>query len=247
MCGSAEGFAHGLLARITVLRVSTLSNLSVPVGIQSLHNPGATVKSMLIAIVLILNSMTATSQKPSRVGGYCEVCEGMYEGMPKEFSSETRIAPPGEPGEPMEIRGIIYKEDGKVPAPGIILYVYHTDARGYYSPGKGQTGMARRHGHLRGWVKSNSRGEYKFISIRPAPYPERNIPAHIHPIIKEPDKNEYFIDEYVFDDDPLVTDKDRGRRDPRGGSGILKLTKDKDGVWRATRDIILGLNVPNYR
>ncbi|MEJ0031959.1 MAG: hypothetical protein WDO15_16960 [Bacteroidota bacterium] len=28
-----------------------------------------------------------------------------------------------------------------------------------------------------------------------------------------------------------------------GGNGIIHLTK-KDGTWRGTRDIILGLNVP---
>lgn len=60
-------------------------------------------------------------------------------------------------------------------------------AKGYYQPGKGQTGQARRHGHLRGWMKTNQKGEYKFRTIKPAPYPNARIPAHIHPVIKEPE------------------------------------------------------------
>jgi protocatechuate 3,4-dioxygenase beta subunit len=182
----------------------------------------------------------------ARVGGYCEGCEGIYEGMPQQLNWQTTISPAGEPGEPMEISGVIYRVDGKTPAPNIILYVYHTDAAGYYTPAPNQTGNARRHGHLRGWMKTNEKGEYRFISIKPAPYPNGRIPAHIHPILKEADKNEYFIDEYVFDDDPLVTREERGKHRNLGGSGIIRLTKNGNGVWAGKRDIILGLNVPNY-
>lgn len=32
----------------------------------------------------------------------------------------------------------------------------------------------------------------------------------------------------------------------RGGSGILTLSKKKDETWVGKRDIILGLNIPNY-
>ncbi|HEV2801296.1 MAG TPA: hypothetical protein VGW12_12405 [Pyrinomonadaceae bacterium] len=181
-----------------------------------------------------------------RVGGYCEGCEGIYEGMPSELNWETRIANATEAGEPLEASGVIYRRDGRTPAPGVILYVYHTDARGLYSPAPGATGNARRHGHLRGWVRTNARGEYKFNTIKPASYPHSNIPMHIHPIIKEPDKNEYFIDSWEFDDDPFLTTRERARRTNIGGSGVVRLTKSASGVWLAKREIILGLNVENY-
>ncbi|HXG63979.1 MAG TPA: intradiol ring-cleavage dioxygenase [Blastocatellia bacterium] len=179
------------------------------------------------------------------VGGPCDGCEGIYQDMPPHLTWQTAIT--DEPGEPLEISGIIYRPDRQTPAPGVILYVYHTDARGYYSPAPNATGIARRHGHLRGWVRTNSRGEYKFRTIRPAPYPNRGIPAHIHPIVKEPDKNEYYIDEYRFADDPLLTPKERARAENRGGSGIIRLSRGSGGVWLGRRDIILGMNVPNYR
>jgi protocatechuate 3,4-dioxygenase beta subunit len=179
------------------------------------------------------------------VGGGCDGCEAIYDGMPERLSWQTRIAPDSEPGEPLEVGGVIYRRDGKTPAPGVILYVYHTDAKGFYSPAPGASGPARRHGHLRGWVKTGAGGEYKFRSIRPAPYPNARNPAHIHPVVKETDKNEYYIDEYLFDDDPLLTEQARARLENRGGSGVIHLSRS-GGVWVGRRDIVLGLNIPNY-
>lgn len=177
-----------------------------------------------------------------KVGGPCDGCDLMYENMPASMSWEASIKNDADPGEPMIIEGTIYKKDGKTPAPGVILYVYHTDAKGYYSnPGA----KGNRHGHLRGWIKTGADGKYKFTSIRPAPYPGDQIPAHIHPLVKEPGVTLYWIDEYLFDDDPLVTDKVKSGEQKRGGNGIIHLTK-KDGVWKGTRDIVLGMNIPNY-
>jgi len=104
----------------------------------------------------------------------------------------------------------------------------------------------KRHGHLRGWMKTNERGQYKFHTIRPAAYPNRRDPQHIHPTIKEPDKNEYYIDEYRFDDDPLLTKEQRAREEKRGVSGIIKLARNSKGIWVGQRDIVLGKNIPNY-
>jgi protocatechuate 3,4-dioxygenase beta subunit len=181
-----------------------------------------------------------------RVGGGCETCEAIYDGQPAKLDWQTSIAPAGEPGEPMEIGGHIFRADGKTAAAGVVLYVYHTDAAGLYSPSPEQTGSARRHGHLRGWMRTNERGEYRFTSIRPAAYPGRRIPQHVHPIVKEPGKSEYWIDEYRFDDDPLLTPEERAHAENRGGSGLVRLEKNGAGVWVGRRDIVLGLNVPDY-
>ncbi len=79
----------------------------------------------------------------------------------------------------------------------------------------------------------------------PASYPNSNNPKHIHPTIKEPGKTEYWIDEFVFDDDPLLPERERNRPNPRGSNGVLKMTKKGDMLY-ATRNIILGLNVTGY-
>lgn len=183
----------------------------------------------------------------ARIGGYCEGCEAIYDGMPEALNWETRIATASEPGEPLEASGHIYQPDGRTPAPGVILYAYHTDARGVYPPAPGVSGVARRHGRLRGWVKTNERGEYKFVTIKPASYPNSAIPSHIHLIVKEAGKNEYYIDDVEFENDGFLTQGERARRRRAGGSGIVRLTKSAGGVWLARRDITLGLNVQNYR
>jgi protocatechuate 3,4-dioxygenase beta subunit len=199
----------------------------------------------LVAANGACGAQTRGPVRAARVGGGCDGCEGIYEGMPQRLDRQTTITAASEPGERLEMSGRIYRADGKTPAAEVILYVYHTDAAGYYSPAPGATGNARRHGHLRGWMRTGGDGEYKFTTIRPAPYPGQRIPAHIHPIVKEPDRNEYYIDEYVFDDDPLLTPQKRAGLENRGGSGIVCLTRD-GGAWAGRRDITLGLNIPDY-
>jgi protocatechuate 3,4-dioxygenase beta subunit len=206
-------------------------------------------KSILLFLAFAMTNVsgcTQTTKKADRkVGSACEACDMMYDGMPEDPSWQTTIAGPDEPGEPMIISGVIYKKDGKTPAPDVILYVYHTDSKGLYSPAPKQT-LAKRHGHLRGWMKTDEQGRYEFITIRPASYPDRKIPQHIHPLIKEPGLTLYWIDEYLFDDDPLLTEQEKAHQEKRGGSGIISLKKNEKGVWVGKRDIILGMNIPNY-
>jgi protocatechuate 3,4-dioxygenase beta subunit len=186
------------------------------------------------------------------VGGTCEGCEAIYE-CPVSFDqlNEIDTLPDfNEAGPKIEISGTIYKSDGKTPAPGIILYVYHTDQKGLYAtkgndPDSYREGWGKRHGYIRGWIKTDINGFYKLYTLVPASYPNSKNPKHIHPTIKEPGYNEYWIDEFVFNDDPLLPEAERFKSNPVGGSGVLK-TYIKDGMLRANRDIILGLNVRDY-
>jgi protocatechuate 3,4-dioxygenase beta subunit len=197
----------------------------------------------LLYLILLLTPWAYTQRDPV-IGGPCEMCDLMFTGMPANISWDTRIDPVGEKGEPLVISGRILKADGRTPAPGIILYVYHTDASGEYSPAAGHE---NRHGHLRGWMKTDAQGRYRFTTIRPASYPQGRNPQHIHPIINEPGKGYYWVDEYLFDDDPYLTERERSSQDGRGGVGIIHLTKDNKGMWTGTRDIVLGKNVPGYK
>jgi protocatechuate 3,4-dioxygenase, beta subunit len=141
--------------------------------------------------------------------------------------------------------GVVYKADGKTPAPGVILYVYHTDQSGKYRTIGNETGWGRRHGSIRAWMKTNAKGEYTFYTIRPASYSQTGPPAHIHVTIKEPDKNEYWIDDFHFEDDPFLTAEMRSNQQNRGGNGIVKLEK-RDNVLYGRRNIYLGKNVTDY-
>jgi protocatechuate 3,4-dioxygenase, beta subunit len=212
-----------------------------------------------IIIPVLLSFLTACTQHQSapktnsnpsdrRVGGPCEGCEAIYE-CPVPFGqlNETDTLPDfAAPGPRLIISGVVYKADGKTPAPGIILYLYHTNQQGLYETGnKNAAGWEKRHGSLRGWIKTNERGAYTFFTLRPASYPRTKAPQHIHPVIKEPGCTEYYIDEFLFDDDPNLTSAERNKQEERGGSGIIKLTV-KDGVYYGQRDIYLGRHIPGY-
>jgi protocatechuate 3,4-dioxygenase beta subunit len=179
------------------------------------------------------------------VGGGCDGCELMFVGIPENIKAVDTSAAWREEGQKLLVKGTVFKKDGTTPAPGVILYYWHTDNEGYYSPRPGMDKRAERHGHIRGWLKTGADGKYALYTIRPAPYPNEDMPAHMHPSIKEPGLNEYYIDEFVFDDDPLLTPAKRKALENRGGSGIMKVTI-ANGMQVAERDIILGRNIPDY-
>jgi protocatechuate 3,4-dioxygenase beta subunit len=180
------------------------------------------------------------------VGGPCEGCEAVFEYGERELFPVDTLPDFNNNGPKLKLTGTIYKSDGITTVKNVILYIYHTDQNGIY-PAKGnETGWAKRHGYIRGWIKTNSDGKYTFYTLKPGTYPSRSAPAHIHPVILEPDGKYYWIEEYLFEDDPLLTKKDISKTSPRGGSsGILSLKKEGD-FWVGDRDIILGKNIPGY-
>jgi len=215
--------------------------------------------TIIIPAAFILFSFNACSQntapqpdKPEKttpqVGGPCEGCEAIYEcPVPFEQLSWTDTLPDfNEPGPKLMISGIIYQVDGKTPARDVVLYIYHTGQDGKYVNKNNEKGWAKRHGYIRGWMKTNEKGEYAFYTLLPASYPNSTALKHIHPTIKEPGKNEYYIDEYIFDDDPFLT-PDRRKQEPeqRGGGGLIKL-KNENGILAGERNIYLGKNIPGY-
>ena len=188
-------------------------------------------------LLFCLPSMLAAQSRPNLF--QCEGCEAIREHSFDNLSWSTRIPPAAEPGDPLILSGVVYQKDGRTPAPGVIVYAYHTNTGGVYPTRGDEQGWASRHGYLRGWVKTNERGEYRFETIRPGGYPGRTDPAHIHMIVKEPDRQEYWIDEVVFEDDPRVTERYRTAQQNRGGNGIIRLTREQSGGWSGRRDIIL--------
>lgn len=179
------------------------------------------------------------------VGGDCETCELMYIGMPEQIGSTDTSAGWTEAGPKLRVSGTVFKRDGKTPAPGVLLYYWQTDNKGYYSPAAGMDERVKRHGHIRGWMKTDADGRYVLYTVRPAPYPGEQIPAHIHVLVKEPGINEYYIDEFVFDDDKFLTAAKRKAMEDRGGNGIMTVVAT-GGREEAKRNITLGLHIPGY-
>ncbi|GAB3924968.1 intradiol ring-cleavage dioxygenase [Larkinella terrae] len=205
-------------------------------------------KALLVGLVLTCQVVSLPGSDPGKkVGGPCEGCEAIHESPIAFDQLPSFVQLPGvtwEGKKPLGINGTVYKADG-TPAAGVIIYIYHTDETGHYKAKAGAQGWEKRHGSIRGWMRTDANGFYKFGTLRPAPYPGHSDPAHIHVTIKEPGLNEYYIDEFVFDDDPLLTADKRRKLENRGGSGIVKLI-DVGNMYKGERNIYLGKNIPNY-
>ncbi|MFC0605511.1 dioxygenase family protein [Winogradskyella pulchriflava] len=199
----------------------------------------------IIALTIISCQSQAKNKTDKIVGGPCEGCEALYEYGEKKLSSIDTL-PKFEASKPkLKITGTVYKKDGVTPAKNIILYIYHTNENGIYETKGDEKGWAKRHGYIRGWIKTNVDGAYTFYTFRPASYPNTNAPQHIHITVKEPNTNAYYIDDIMFEDDKFLTDEFKKRLGSRAGSGVV-LPKLENGILTVKRDVILGLNIPDY-
>ena len=147
------------------------------------------------------------------------------------------LAPPGEPGEAMIVSGTVRDQAGQ-PVAGALLYVFHADAKGYYTPDRV---MDEPHARLFGFMKTGSDGRYEFRTIRPGGYPQQPIPQHIHLLVTA----EGFRDhgcrstcQLVFDDDPRMTVAWQAWA-KAGGNPVLHVTRDQNGAQRCEYDIVL--------
>lgn len=169
----------------------------------------------------------------------CEGCEAVFETDTAALRNAARIGSGLDRGEALAIDGVVYQADGKTPAPGVIIYAYQTNAEGRYANGAPETVWSRRHGRLGGWVKTRPDGRYHFDTIKPAPYPNDTIPAHIHMTVLEPGKRPYWIDDIVFDGEFGVTPAYRKSMVNQGGNGIVPVRRDANGNASVMRNIIL--------
>ena len=181
------------------------------------------------------------------VGGPCQDCEALLDYALLGITPQSTDTLPGfHTNEPqIKLTGTVFQQDGKTPAENVLLYVYHVDRNGLYQPSEEPIGWEGRHGQYRGWLKTGKDGKFSFYTFRPVPYPEVQEPEHIRIYVKEPNTIPYYIDNYVFESDPMLTEEKKQSEKKRGGSGIVKLEM-KDGIWTANRDLILGLNIPDY-
>ncbi|MFT5892215.1 MAG: protocatechuate 3,4-dioxygenase beta subunit, partial [Dokdonia sp.] len=176
----------------------------------------------IFSLVRCVGQAKNTQNTHQIVGEPCQGCEAVFEYGTKKLtavdtlpdfafeehrdaevdaersrSKETKTA--------LKLTGRVFKKDGKTPAENVILYIYHTNRKGLYISKNNAIGWGKRHGYLRGWIQTDKTGTYTFYTFRPGAYPNRSEPEHIHLTVKEPTKNEYYMDGFVFDDDPLLT------------------------------------------
>jgi protocatechuate 3,4-dioxygenase, beta subunit len=206
-------------------------------------------RRLLTLVVMTLLSGACSADEPgsTNVQGnrarhdlyQCEGCEGALEADVPSLDWQAQMGPLDEPGESMTIDGTVFAVDGRTPAANVVIYAYQTNAAGLYANGSPDTEASRRHGRIRGWIRTGADGRYRFRAIKPAPYPNDNIPAHVHFTILEPNRRPYWIDDIVFKGEFGVTDAYRRSMANKGGNGIVSAERRSDGSWHIVRDIIL--------
>ena len=78
-------------------------------------------KAPSLAVALTALALPLLARDPARIA-------------PKDSPSAADVAPPSESGERLEVSGVVYAADGRTPVTAASVYVYQTDARGYYRP-----------------------------------------------------------------------------------------------------------------
>jgi protocatechuate 3,4-dioxygenase beta subunit len=160
-------------------------------------------------------------------------CSGHQSEAQSQHPSAIDIAGNQEPGTRIHLSGTILDLNGK-PVPGVKMFLYHTDATGYYSRPVNDPRQARLHGTL--W--SNALGQYSFGTIKPAHYGDVGSPPpmHIHVHLQPPGLPDHWVDSFYFEGDPRLRAEDLNRNGEPRFSNIISLASSDKGVLNGLRD-----------
>ncbi|MEK6373713.1 MAG: hypothetical protein AABO58_13580 [Acidobacteriota bacterium] len=126
------------------------------------------------------------------------------------------LAAKGERGAPLVITGVVRDEKG-APVPYAFVRAFHADATGVYTPRDDQRPR------LCGVARTDAAGRYRFVTIKPGPYPNTNEPAHVH-----------------FEVWTAGADPQRELLQFEGSTRFVRpLSRDADGTLRCERDFTL--------
>ena len=210
------------------------------------------IQSLIFSCFVFGSCIGQTKNQNQKLSADFDQSPPIYYGIPDKIYSEDTSPVWSLDGQQIHLTGIVFEADGKTPAVNVLIYYYQTNLEGRYVHMAEQVrsmppnALGQTHGYIRGWVKSDANGKYTINTVKPGRYPNGNEVAHIHayvidPVVEEP----YYIDDFVFDDDRLLTSARRSQLENRGGSGVLRFV-EKNNINVGERNIILGLNIPNY-
>ncbi len=143
---------------------------------------------------------------------------------PSAVGWSSRIAPPDEPGSPLVVHGSLFDRQGEHPIEAALVFAYQTDSDGRYD----------RPGHdgwrLRGWARTDPRGRFEFQTIRPGPYPGRDVAAHIHVGVDgAPGQRQTLLD-VLFAGDPRLSAAERERSTREGAFANIRPVTIENGT-----------------
>tara|TARA_R110002012_G_scaffold81945_3_gene207442 strand:+ start:28393 stop:29034 length:642 start_codon:yes stop_codon:yes gene_type:complete len=157
------------------------------------------------------------------------------------LSSEETMIDFNTQSEKLKISGTVFLADGITPAKDVIIFIQQADNMGEYVL---MTDNEAAFIKNRLWVKTDENGTYTINTFipgstnKPLTYPHELQPMHIHAMIKEPGKQEYALDTFLFNNDPLVTKSCRKRLKRKNIDSILELQLDGD-IQVVTKNIVL--------
>lgn len=136
----------------------------------------------------------------------CRLTERNSQGPYYRESAPFRavLAGESEPGEPLVITGRVLAADGCTPLADAVVDAWHANADGRYYNVGGSRGDEPEQFRLRGRVRTNARGEYRFETIMPGHYSSR--PRHVHFIATHPRARELVTQMYFTGDPRLESD-----------------------------------------
>ena len=124
---------------------------------------------------------------------------------PAGAPSTGRVVLQGEPGMPLRVSGVVVGPAGS-PISRASLYVFQTDAEGYYGV---KPVSDNRNPRLKLFLRSDEDGGWSFDTIKPGSYPNSRVPPHIHFEVSAPGHASRVF-EIVFEGDSFVTPEMRG-------------------------------------
>jgi protocatechuate 3,4-dioxygenase beta subunit len=133
------------------------------------------------------------------LAGLVAFAQSVHE-APATALSSGRVAPQGEPGQPLRVSGVVVGPDG-APVSGASIYVYQTDHEGYYGV---KPASDNRNPRLKLFLRSDPKGAWSFETIKPGSYPNSRVPPHIHFEVSAAGRASKIF-EIVFEGDPHVT------------------------------------------
>jgi len=153
----------------------------------------------------------------------------------------SNIIPPDSKGIPMNLSGIIFKEDGKTPLNNALVEIWQCDENEHYDNASDDY-------LFRGAIKTGNNGRYDFKTIVPVPYkanPDNEAswrPAHIHMRISVADQQDLITQIYFKGDKYIETDTSASA--PQAVDRILNISKNVAGENAVIFDVVMSKEFP---
>ena len=149
----------------------------------------------------------------------------------------TDISVAGKTETPLTINGTILGSDGE-PIEGADLWIYHTDAEGFYAKDESGNEKGWRYSDYSARLKSGPGGKFEIHTIRPAGYPDSINPAHLHIRINAPGYPELEYTAY-FEGGDRITGEIKSLVEKYGTMFLLPVETTGEGLQKVNWHITL--------